>query len=540
MPSKCWASLIYNGNITAINSNYDGYINYFGAGFKKNGSDNTYVLLGGGGHKAISDFSTSGHTHDGRYMRVYLESDVAPTSTNGYWSAMTTQSGISGDWWHIIHTAWNNAASWRSELALPTQGRNGVRYRSDNNGESGWTFGNWVKLLDENNWSNYCAAKSHTHSYAGSASAGGAANSANVLNLNSRMDYGWNGLNYFNANLTAGCKAKTNDSPTSNWWHIMRFNHKDSNGYYTDLAIPFNNSSLYWKCVRNGSLAHTSWVKILDSLNYNEYAPTKTGTGASGTWGISVTGNATTATTATKLSTSSAGSASLPVYFSNGIPVTCTKSSIFSNLSNNGDQLSVTVAGYNRLLTVAYASRANSATNANYATNADTLDGYHAHEFSLNNHTHTLKLESTTGASSINLAHGGKYELTAGESSIVFTLPSDITSIKFSGGLISSSGNTLTQANHSITIDGQTRTAGSSNCNIINSLSVSTLSSTATTNLSAEITVNGVISTLKTIAQLHSRFWDVTRNSATSNISPGNYSATITEVQGNASGITGN
>ena len=31
---------------------------------------------------------------------------------------------------------------------------------------------------------------------------------------------------------------------------------------------------------------------VLDSSNYNNYAPTKTGTGASGTWGISVTGSA--------------------------------------------------------------------------------------------------------------------------------------------------------------------------------------------------------------------------------------------------------
>lgn len=35
---------------------------------------------------------------------------------------------------------------------------------------------------------------------------------------------------------------------------------------------------------------------VLDSRNYNSYAPTKTGTGASGTWGISITGNASTAT----------------------------------------------------------------------------------------------------------------------------------------------------------------------------------------------------------------------------------------------------
>lgn len=35
---------------------------------------------------------------------------------------------------------------------------------------------------------------------------------------------------------------------------------------------------------------------VLDSNNYNSYSPTLTGTGASGTWGISITGNAATAT----------------------------------------------------------------------------------------------------------------------------------------------------------------------------------------------------------------------------------------------------
>ena len=36
------------------------------------------------------------------------------------------------------------------------------------------------------------------------------------------------------------------------------------------------------------------WNTILDSENYNLFAPTKTGGGASGTWGISITGNADT------------------------------------------------------------------------------------------------------------------------------------------------------------------------------------------------------------------------------------------------------
>ena len=43
----------------------------------------------------------------------------------------------------------------------------------------------------------------------------------------------------------------------------------------------------------------TDWRVMLDSANYNSYSPTLTGTGASGTWGISISGNAATATTAT-------------------------------------------------------------------------------------------------------------------------------------------------------------------------------------------------------------------------------------------------
>lgn len=61
-------------------------------------------------------------------------------------------------------------------------------------------------------------------------------------------------------------------------------------------------------------------------------------------------GNADTATALT----TSAGSAALPVYFSGGKPVACAGSSIFSLLSNDNNQLSITVAGQNRKLQVAY------------------------------------------------------------------------------------------------------------------------------------------------------------------------------------------
>jgi hypothetical protein len=45
------------------------------------------------------------------------------------------------------------------------------------------------------------------------------------------------------------------------------------------------------------------WERILSSNNYNSYSPTLTGGGASGTWGINITGNAGSATTEAKSST---------------------------------------------------------------------------------------------------------------------------------------------------------------------------------------------------------------------------------------------
>ena len=82
----------------------------------------------------------------------------------------------------------------------------------------------------------------------------------------------------------------------------------------------------------------------------------------------------------------------------------------------------------------------------------------------------------------------------------------------FSGGGISSSGNTLTQADHSITIGGTNKTAGSSTASIINSNSLTGSTaksiSTSTYNLSITSTVNGVAST-KSITKLWSSYIDL-------------------------------
>lgn len=153
----------------------------------------------------------------------------------------------------------------------------------------------------------------------GNADTATTATNATQLISNNCMDYGQNGINYFNIFTSNQSAAKVNDTPFSSnvWTHILRFNRGDPNGYYTDLAIPFDQNSIYYKRIAAGSLQNSTtnggWIKVLDQLNYTSYTVTKTGSGASGTWNINISGNAATAS---KLSnTSKIGDTNKPVYF---------------------------------------------------------------------------------------------------------------------------------------------------------------------------------------------------------------------------------
>lgn len=341
---------------------------YTTTGFKKNGSSDSYVLLGGGGHKLESSLNvtyskyltgitlTGGNGNNEGYRLIFERTMGGWTINHGVWAIAFRHSGR-GTLNIGFDTTNSDGSTYNYNIRFlgSTAGRESTPFRAFYNTSTKvfriyWHYydytsgdiavlrgnmepynGTWMTslpndvgtelaitcnmadqatnadMLDGYHANGLLTALSNSNKGI-SITVGGTtksisnisvnyANSSgytNYLNSVSRMDYGWNGINYFNASLTAGCTAKVNDSPTSAWWHILRFNHGNNSGYYTDLAIPFNNNSLYWKTVRGGSLAYSSWVKVLDSLNYNEYAPTKTGGGASGTWSISITGNANT------------------------------------------------------------------------------------------------------------------------------------------------------------------------------------------------------------------------------------------------------
>lgn len=86
------------------------------------------------------------------------------------------------------------------------------------------------------------------------------------------------------------------------WIHgICVLPNDDHNGYRHVLAFyPYaTDADLYIKTQSGGSWG--SWRKLLTDSNYTSYTVKKDGTGASGTWGISITGSASTATDSTKV-----------------------------------------------------------------------------------------------------------------------------------------------------------------------------------------------------------------------------------------------
>ena len=89
-------------------------------------------------------------------------------------------------------------------------------------------------------------------------------------------------------------------------------------------------TKITWKGGSNSTLCVGRWGDLYMNDNLvatqswaAEKFPNKTGAGASGTWGISITGNATTATTASKLGSTTIGGSAKPIYLSSGTPTAC-------------------------------------------------------------------------------------------------------------------------------------------------------------------------------------------------------------------------
>ena len=151
------------------------------------------------------------------------------------------------------------------------------------------TWGSWYTLLHAGNYTSY------SPSLTGSGASGswgisitGSAASSPLLSasgsLTSQFGSGLIGYIYAISTSTAGIFSTSDNSNA-----IITINRHPGN-YYSQLG--FNSSGTMFYRSFNATEINTSqgWQTIITSSNYNSYSPTLTGGGASGTWGIRITG----------------------------------------------------------------------------------------------------------------------------------------------------------------------------------------------------------------------------------------------------------
>ena len=180
-----------------------------------------------------------------------------------------------------------------------------------------------LKSAAYTNSSDYAAA-SHTHSYlplSGGAMAGDIATKSFKSGTDSL------GL-YIEAKSNVGARIQYNKSTTGMDYDTLLLKNGD---------ISWNNNP------------------VLHSGNYNSYSPKLDGTGASGTWGISISGNAATATNADTLGGYSA-SAVLTANNSNIVDLNEISVPSIYRLSAGNPNLPSSIFNYSNLLTVKYPS----------------------------------------------------------------------------------------------------------------------------------------------------------------------------------------
>lgn len=148
-----------------------------------------------------------------------------------------------------------------------------------------------------------------------------------------------------------GSNGVTNH-PLTDGLQFGMYTYATAAGHMTQELSSFSDSAHHGKWMRwwHNDI-WSAWEKVVTSKNYTDYTVTKTGSGASGTWGISISGTATNATNATNDSDGnpinstylklSGGTMSGNTTFNKtkGIYFTDTSGTIYAGIYDNGNNL---------------------------------------------------------------------------------------------------------------------------------------------------------------------------------------------------------
>lgn len=271
----------------------------YSSGYVKNGSNDNYVLLGGGGHKTLSDFASSSHSHNYAANENYggfTKSGRLPIS--GFYQSYESESGGNAPWssWmHLINCQHSNTNNnYALQIAASFFDNNTFKIRvTANSVNNAWrdiihsgnigsqTVANayHLRINSANTWSTwYWAGQSGQPSWLWGSNDG--------TNM-----YVWN-PNNFNVNTAQYLRSLGNQNcqtgRTQNYGDVYSYNTYSNNtgsptsyasvigfgrgiGGTVEIAGGWCNTHLYWRSLRDCCDDWYSWRIVLDSSNYSEF-----------------------------------------------------------------------------------------------------------------------------------------------------------------------------------------------------------------------------------------------------------------------------
>lgn len=270
----------------------------YSSGYVKNGSNDNYVLLGGGGHKTLSDFASSSHSHNYAANENYggfTKSGRLPIS--GFYQSYEFESGGNApwsDWMHLINCQHGNINNnYALQIAASFYDNNTFKIRvtadsvnnawrdiihSGNIGSQTVANAYHLRINFSNTWSTwYWAAQSGQPIWLWGSNDGANMNVWDPNNFNVHT------AQYLRSLGNQNCQT----GRTQNYGDVYSYNTYNNTGSpapctsvigfgrgiegTVEIAGGWCNTHLYWRSLRDCCEDWYSWRIVLDSSNYTEF-----------------------------------------------------------------------------------------------------------------------------------------------------------------------------------------------------------------------------------------------------------------------------